>query len=352
MSILHYSLSYLFTLTAILTLKIGGWSLLCIPTITFVVIPAIEIVYRGSESNLAPEDAASRARNFGFDLLLYGMLPMQIALILLMSVQIDSGALNGIEILGAIATVGICCGAFGINIAHELGHRNKPIAQFFAKGLLLTSLYMHFFIEHNRGHHQKVATPEDPASSRYGQSLYPFWWRSVSRGYLSAWSLEHRRLERKGLPAFHWRNEMLNFQVIQYAAVALLFYYFGIIAALAFVGAACLGILLLETINYVEHYGLERSQKDNGRYERVRPHHSWNSNHSIGRALLFELTRHSDHHAYASRKYTALRHFDNSPQLPYGYPGMILIALVPSLWFSIMNPHVERELSRLQSLAE
>ena len=111
-----------------------------------------------------------------------------------------------------------------------------------------------------------------------------------------------------------------------------------------------IGFLLLETVNYLEHYGLQRQQKSSGRYERVRPEHSWNSNHPVGRALLFDLTRHSDHHANPNRKYPVLRHFDASPQLPTGYPGMILLALVPPVWFSVMHPHIERELSRVREL--
>jgi len=145
------------------------------------------------------------------------------------------------------------------------------------------------------------------------------------------------------------RNQMLRFQVTQGICILAALLFFGPLATLGWIIAATIGFLLLETVNYVEHYGLSRNKMANGRYERTRPAHSWNSNHPLGRLLLFELTRHSDHHAYPGRKYPALRHFDTSPQLPTGYPGMILLALLPPLWFQIMNPHVEHEMTRLAS---
>jgi len=144
---------------------------------------------------------------------------------------------------------------------------------------------------------------------------------------------------------------MLQFQLIQLATLAMIVYAAGWLACLSFVGAATFGFLLLETINYIEHYGLSRAQKANGRYERVRPHHSWNANQPLGRLLLFELTRHSDHHAYPGRKFPTLRHFDYSPQLPTGYPGMILLSLVPPLFFAVMNPCLEREMERMDELS-
>ena len=351
MSIFQYCLSYLFPLIALWALDSGGAFLSIIPIITFVLIPIVEIVLTPSRDNLDQKLVDLKSNNIWYDIILYALLPLQIGLILMMSYNLQQGFYQGFEILGAIATVGICCGAFGINVGHELGHRNKTLPQFVAKGLLLTSLYMHFFIEHNRGHHLRVATAEDPATSRFGESVYPFWIKSIGKSYLSAWDLEQKRLKRKKLSVFGWRNEMIQFHVIQFSALLAIWVSFGWQAMLAFIAAAFIGILLLETINYIEHYGLQRNLRDNGKYERVRPCHSWNSNHRIGRVLLFELTRHSDHHAYASRKYCTLRHFDDSPQLPYGYPAMIMIALFPPLWFAIMNPHVTRELNRLNRQA-
>jgi alkane 1-monooxygenase len=244
------------------------------------------------------------------------------------------------ELVGMTLTMGVSCGVLGINVAHELGHRSRKAEQFMAKLLLLSSLYMHFFIEHNRGHHKNVSTEEDPASAPYGMALYPFIVRSVVRGWLGAWKLEARRLEREGRPVWSLRNEMLRFQLIQFGSCAAVLLAFGWKGLTGFVLAAILGWILLEVVNYIEHYGLRRRKKENGHYERVLPGHSWNSDHPVGRLLLFELTRHSDHHYLASRPYQVLRHFDESPQLPAGYPAMMILATIPPLWFRVMNPRV------------
>jgi alkane 1-monooxygenase len=207
--------------------------------------------------------------------------------------------------------------------------------------LLLSTLYMHFFIEHNRGHHKNVSTEDDPATSRYGETLYGFYVRTIRDSWLSAWRLEADRLGKEGLPFWSWRNEMLRFQVIQLAFVSAIYLFFGFFVLCHFLAGAAIGVLLLETVNYIEHYGLMR-KKTGDRYERTLPAHSWNSNHPIGRLLLLELSRHSDHHFMANRKYQILRHFDNSPQMPTGYPGMMLLALIPPLWFRVMHRQIDK----------
>ncbi len=244
--------------------------------------------------------------------------------------------------------MGLACGALGINVAHELGHRTKKYEQVMAKTLLLSSLYMHFFIEHNRGHHKNVSTPIDPATSRLNETFYSFWVKSVFGGWMSAWHLESHRL--KKMKQNFWNpihNEMLRFQIIQIAFVAAIYLVFGWVGTLGFIASSIIGFSLLEIVNYIEHYGLMRKQLPNGSYEKVKPHHSWNSGHELGRIFLFELTRHSDHHFNPSRKYQILRHFEDAPQMPTGYLAMIPLALVPPLWFKIMNPLVEKHNSSL-----
>jgi alkane 1-monooxygenase len=250
------------------------------------------------------------------------------------------GGLAIYELIGITLSTGIIVGTIGINVAHELGHRVKKYEQTLSKSLLLSALYMHFFIEHNRGHHKNIATEEDPASARFGENLYSFWIRSTVGGYFNAWRLEAERLERRNLPVFSIHNEMLVFQIIQITylvAVGLIFGWMMIPFAIAI---AIVGFLELETVNYIEHYGLRRKKLPSGRYEKVTMHHSWNSNHEMGRLLLYELTRHSDHHYKATRKYQVLRHFDESPQLPYGYPGSMLLSMIPPLWFKVMDRKV------------
>jgi alkane 1-monooxygenase len=203
-------------------------------------------------------------------------------------------------------------------------------------------LYLHFFIEHNKGHHKRVATPEDPSSARYGEGVYAFYLRSIIDSYRSAWHIANRDAARKGSAAVSWQNEMVRFHMAQTLFIAAIFFVFSGMTTLLFVAAALQGILLLETVNYIEHYGLQRQPVAEGRYERALPVHSWNSDHVIGRVMLFELSRHSDHHYLASRKYQVLRHHDEAPQMPTGYPGMMLLATVPPIWFWVMNKRVQQ----------
>jgi alkane 1-monooxygenase len=245
--------------------------------------------------------------------------------------------LSAAELVGMTFNVGLVVGTIGINVAHELGHRSHKGEQLLAQVLLLSALYMHFFIEHNRGHHKHVATPEDPATARLGEPIYAFWLRSVVGGWRNAWRLEAQRL---GAARWTWQNQMLRFQLIQLAYLVLVAWLLGP-AVLGFaLGIAIVGFLLLESVNYIEHYGLQRRKLPTGRYEPVSPTHSWNSDHELGRIFLYELTRHSDHHYKATRKYQVLRHFDDSPQLPMGYPAAIVLALAPPLWFAVMDERV------------
>ena len=276
------------------------------------------------------------------DYLLYLIVPMQYGALCYFLVSMQHDKLEWWEIAGRIWTMGLLCGSLGINVAHELGHRINKFEQFLAKSLLLTSLYMHFFIEHNKGHHKNVATPEDPSSARYNEPVYTFYFRTVIFSYLSAWKIAGNDVQKQGYSIFSWRNEMLQAHVIQILFVGLIFYFFGWLITIYFLLAAGIGIALLETVNYIEHYGLQRKKIAEGKYERAMPEHSWNSNHILGRIMLFELSRHSDHHYLASRKYQILQHHHEAPQLPTGYPGSMMLALVPPAWFYVMNKRVKK----------
>jgi alkane 1-monooxygenase len=201
---------------------------------------------------------------------------------------------------------------------------------------------MHFFIEHNRGHHKNVSTDEDPASSRYGESIYAFFPRTISDSWRSAWKIETDRLKKAHIPFWSLQNEMLMYQLIQLAFLGFIAAVWGWKVMLYFMAAAFIGILLLETVNYIEHYGLRRKKIDGAYYDKVLPIHSWNSDHPIGRIMLFELSRHSDHHYLPSRKYQVLRHFDKSPQMPTGYPGMMVLSYFPPLWFKVMHRQIQK----------
>ncbi|MBL8002347.1 MAG: alkane 1-monooxygenase [Flavobacteriales bacterium] len=338
---LKYGLVYLIPAVVAASLATrSAWSFAAVAFI-FGVLPVLELILKPDPRNLDAAQEAVAKQDRLYDLILYSLVPIQWGLLLFFLVQVSAAELSWVVKLGLTTAFGMACGVLGINAAHELGHRTTKHEQFMAKALLLTTLYMHFFIEHNRGHHKHVSTDEDPASSRRGEWLYAFFLRTITGSWLSAWKLEEQRLRKKGLPVFSLHNEMLRFQVIQFALLAAIAIAFGPEVMGWFLGAALIGILLLETVNYIEHYGLRR-RKVGDTYERPLPIHSWNSDHPLGRLILLELTRHSDHHYLASRKYQVLRHFDESPQLPAGYPAMMALAFVPPLWFRVMDREIDR----------
>jgi alkane 1-monooxygenase len=341
-----YLIAYLVPLTVFAALYLhGGWVFSAL-MLAFVIIPLLELVLPMTAENLSADEEAVQSSRPYFDLLLYLNVPMYFGLVAWYFGQMSAYwagnlTLENWELVGLTLSMGVFLGTIGINVAHELGHREKPYEQWMAKLLLLPNLYLHFYIEHNRGHHLHIATDEDPASARYNETVYAFFWRSVTEGYRSAWLLEAKRLARAGQSFWSLHNEMLVFQIVQVAYLLVVGWLFGAGTVLFAVAVAVVGFLMLELVNYIEHYGLRRQKLPSGHYERVQPWHSWNSNHEAGRIFLYELTRHSDHHFKATRKYQILRHFDESPQLPYGYPGCMLVALVPPLWFRLMNPRVE-----------
>ena len=310
--------------------------------VVWIGIPVLELLFKPDPSNMdaAEEEIAKTDRTY--DYLLYMIVPMQYVALFLFLNSFTQEGIEGWMIAGRIFVMGLLCGTFGINVGHELGHRTVRFEQQLAKTLLLTSLYMHFYIEHNRGHHKRVSTPEDPSSARPGESVYAFYLRSIIGSWRSAWEISNRERIKKNIPWWHPKNEMLMFQLIQIAFVALIVLAFGLLTALWFVCAAVIGFLLLETVNYIEHYGLQRRKTGADSYERPRPAHSWNSDHVVGRLVLFELSRHSDHHYMASRKYQILKHHEDAPQMPTGYPGMMILSLIPPLWFSVMDPRTRQ----------
>jgi alkane 1-monooxygenase len=335
-----YLFAYTMPLMALYGLSIGNyWTFLGF-AFAFVFIPLVETVAKGSSENHDEVTEENRISMRFFDVLLYLNLPLLYFIVYFYFQQLST--YNSLELFGATLSVGIMVGSIGINVAHELGHRSTRYEQLMAQFLLIPALYMHFFIEHNQGHHKNVATDLDPASSRLNESIYAFWGRSVFGAYVSAWRIETKRLRKASKEVWSFANDMIVFHIIQAAYLTCVYFAFGVTAFLAAIAIAIVGILLLESVNYIEHYGLRRKKQENGRFERVMPWHSWNSDHVLGRIVLYELTRHSDHHFKASRKYQILRHHDESPQLPFGYPGAILVSLIPPIWFKIMNKKVQK----------
>ena len=339
---LKYGLPFILFLAAGYAFQVTGWQVWIPMLLVWVLIPSLELLVAPRAENLSAAEEEMAKQDKIYDYLLYLSVPMQYFMLYQFLVSMQDVNLGTWDRVGRIGAMGILCGSFGINVAHELGHRVNRFEQTLAKSLLLTSLYMHFFTEHNKGHHKRVATPEDPSSARYGEMIYTFWFRTVIMSYVSAWHIAGEECSKKGRSKFGLQNEMVRFQLIQLAFLGGIYWLFGGWILLYFLVAAGMGILLLETVNYIEHYGLQRKATGDGKYERAMPEHSWNSDHMIGRLFLFELSRHSDHHYLASRKYQILRHHDEAPQMPTGYPGMMLLSLLPPVWFSVMNPRIKK----------
>jgi alkane 1-monooxygenase len=279
----------------------------------------------------------------------YLFIPIQFAGLVFACWMWSNGDLNLIESIGLALTMGVV-GGIAINTAHELGHKRANSEKWLSRIALAQTGYGHFFIEHNRGHHVKVATPEDPASSRLGESFWAFLPRTVVGSLRSAWGIETARLDRMEKRHLSRHNDILTAWAMTVGLFAVLTIAFGWVVLPFLVAQAVIGFSLLEVVNYLEHYGLLRQKKEDGRFERCRPEHSWNSNNVASNVLLYHLQRHSDHHANPTRRYQALRHMEEAPQLPTGYAGMIVLAWFPPLWRRVMDPilldHYEGDVTR------
>lgn len=335
-----YILSYSVPLTACISIYVGGiFSYLAI-FYCFVILPILEFLLPENLDNLNAAEEASAKDDKVFDWILYLNLPLVYCTLLYFLIRISDSGLAWWEQAGMVLAMGLCGGVIGINVAHELGHRRNKSEQFIAKLLLLLSLYMHFSIEHNHGHHKNMGTEKDPSSAKYNEPVYAFYFRSLIFSFFSAWDIQMRMLEAKGQRFISIHNQMLLFMLVESFWLIFIGAYFGMMALMLYLAAAFVGVLFLKSINYIEHYGLRRKLKAEDVYERIKPWHSWNSNHFIGRMVFYEQTRHSDHHCITNRKFQVLRNVESAPQLPAGYPAMILLSLMPPLWFRVMNKRV------------
>ena len=309
------------------------------PMIVFGLFPLLDLVVGKDATN--PPDSVVKwlEQDRYYRWCTYAFIPIQYASLVLACWLYATQDLSLVSGLGLALTVGTVAGV-AINTAHELGHKRASMERWLSKVALAQSGYGHFFIEHNRGHHVRVATPEDPASSRLGESFWAFLPRTVAGSLKSSWELETERLRRLGKPALTPANDVLNAWAMTVVLFGALVAIFGLELLPFLIVQAVIVFSLLEIVNYLEHYGLLRGRREDGRYERTRPEHSWNSNSVASNVLLYHLQRHSDHHANPTRRYQSLRHFDEAPELPTGYAGMILLATVPPLWRRVMDPRV------------
>ncbi len=348
---LKYLFAYTVPLAALISVLSSGMGTFSAPIYTFIVIPLLEIISVDFDQKYTPEQKEKRLSNFLFDFLLYLNIPFVFGVLAYGLFNLSSIDYTTLEYIGIILSLGILLATNAINVAHELGHRTTQFERTLSKLLLLPCLYMHFYLEHNFGHHKNVATPLDPATSKINQTVYHFWLVSVVQQYRNAWKIQFQLLQQQQLPFLSIKNDMLWYSLIQPLYLGLIYFFFGSFALMVAVMVGVISFLFLETINYIEHYGLQRKKLPSGRYERVQPHHSWNSNHIIGRIVLYELTRHSDHHFKAAKKYQLLENITDSPQLPFGYPTSILLSFVPPIWFRLMNHRVPKEQIQLAQAA-
>lgn len=345
MSVLPHFLAYVTPALLLLGAQLGGaWTLLPVAFV-FGLLPVLDDRVGRDGWNPA---RASRGPRWRWDLPLWLWVPTQLAAIAFTLWRLTRAETTVLETVGLTVSLGVANGSGGVVIAHELMHRRGRVDRALAEVLMTSVTYAHFCIEHIHGHHRYVATRRDPATSRLGETVFAFVARSTVGGALSAWRLEGARVLRARLPAWTLRDRRLRMPLLTVLAYAAVGWAFGSRGAFLFLAQGVVAVVLLEVVNYLEHYGLTRREIEPGRFERVGPEHSWNSDHLVSNAYLFNLARHSDHHYLASRPYEMLRHRDDdeAPQLPSGYAAMLMVALVPPLWFRIMDPRVAAWVSR------
>ncbi len=319
----------------------GGavWTLVTPLLLAYVGIPLLDFLW-GTDTNNPPEEIVPQLESdIFYRWLTYLAVPLHFITLILMAWFVATHELSAVAVLLLAVTAGLFSG-LGVNTAHELGHKKTRLEQNLAKWALAVPAYGHFCVEHNRGHHRFVATPEDPASARMGESIYRFMLREIPGGWRRAWIAEQERLQHKGLQAWSSQNVILQSYAISLVLQGSLILAFGSLMVPFLLIHNVFAWFQLTSANYIEHYGLLRGKNPDGTYERCQPHHSWNANYIASNVVLFQLERHSDHHAHSHRRYQSLRHFENIPQLPNGYFGCYLLAYIPWLWYSVMHPRL------------
>jgi len=309
------------------------------PILVFAIVPLLDTVLGRDDANPPDWAVPQLEADHHYRWCTYLFLPLQYASLVFGAWVIATGDLSWVSQLGLALTVGTV-GGVAINTGHELGHKRETVERRLSKVALAQTGYGHFYVEHNRGHHVRVSTPEDPASSRLGETFWEFLPRTVFGSLRSAWEIEAASMKRKDLSVWSPRNNVLNAWAISVVVAVGLIAVFGWIVVPYLIIQAVFGFSLLEVVNYIEHYGLLRQKLESGRYERCQPQHSWNANNLASNLVLYQLERHSDHHANPTRRYQTLRHFDDVPQLPSGYALMLGLAYFPPLWRAVMDQRV------------
>ncbi len=316
--------------------------------VVYALVPLVDLLLGKDPVNPSEEDVPSLSQEKFYRYLTISCLPLYVICLLSTGfLLLNWPELSLLGQVGYVMSMGVVGGIIAINVGHELVHKSTKLEK--VSGGLLFSLvsYAGFIVEHVYGHHIHVSTPEDASSSRYKQSLYNFLPKAYVGNFKNAWKIQKKRMNKKGLGLLSAKNELIWYNLASVIAACVMGLFFTLLGSEFLLGAgfflaqSFIAFTLLEIINYIEHYGLHREKLSNGKYQRVNIEHSWNSNYLLTNMFLFQLQRHSDHHAFAARRYQVLRHHEESPQLPFGYATMFVIALVPPLWMAIMNPRVE-----------
>ena len=336
---LSFLLVYLLIPLPFLGVLAGGWYVFLPFVVLFALVPLIDALFLDTR-NPTDEEEEELHHHVFFKFIVYLYVPIQIIMIACGVFIVSRWRLSWYEWIGFTTSLGLVTGGAGINLAHEMMHKHNRLDQFLSKVLLVTVCYGHFIIEHVKGHHVRVATPEDPATAQLGDSLYRYLPKTLWGSLTSAFHLETLRLHQRCISLWHIQNQFWWIISVPILIAASCYIYGGFSALAFFLVQSSIAILTLEIVNYIEHYGLERKKLPDGGYEKVTPYHSWNASHWLSNTLLFHLQRHSDHHTHGAKPYQILRHLEQAPQLPSGYFGMFVLALIPPLWRNVMDKRV------------
>ena len=322
---------------AVSVFGVSSWILFFPFVFYYFFVPFLDFLF-GEDISNPPESAIEALEaDAYYRWITYATIPILWIAVIFNCIFLCTFSLTTLEWIATVMSTGSVLG-FGLNVSHELGHKLQTVPRKIALFNTALGAYGHFSIEHNRGHHRHVSTPEDPASSKMGENIYQFACREMPGAALRAWRLEADRLQRQNKSVWHFENEILQALCLTTLVYGTLIGLYGFDMVLVLIPVAIWGAFQLTSANYVEHYGIQRLKTANGNYENCQPHHSWNSNHLISNLVLFQLQRHSDHHAHPGRSYQSLRDFPELPRLPSGYFGMFFLAYLPPLWFRVMDP--------------
>lgn len=333
--------------------RLGYEILLLVPMLfNYTIVPLLDAII-GKDRNNPPDAIVTQLeQDRYYRRLTYAVVPLHFVTLFSCAWYAGTQGLSWFGVVALAVGAGMTAG-LAINSGHELGHKNSKLEKSLAKLVLAVAAYGHFSLDHNRGHHRDVSTPEDPASSRMGESVYKFALREIPGAFKRAWAMEKDRLKRRGKSVWNADNQLLQSYVVTLLFSLGLLWAFGLVMIPFLLIHNAMAYWQLTSANYIEHYGLLRSKDANGKYERCQPRHSWNCNYMLSNLVLFQLERHSDHHANPLRRYQALRHYDDVPTLPNGYFGMYMLAYIPPLWFKVMDkrllalPHVQGDLDKI-----